>query len=228
MSAKAWIVFIVIVAGSLLSLVVWSKNSTVSIDLGNIDSSNVQPASEASGNIADHVFGNDKSNVVLVEYGDFQCAGCASVYPGLKNLAEIYEDDIAFIFRNFPLTTIHPNAKATSGAAEAAGLQAKFWEMHDVLFENQSQWESIAANERTDLFLGYAKGLGLNEEKFLSDLSSSAVSQKIDFDRVLGAKDNVNSTPSLYLNGIKLDSSVVQDIQVGDGTLLKALIDKEL
>jgi protein-disulfide isomerase len=115
MSKKAWIVFVVIVVVLLGGLVYLSSRNK--IDVSNVDVTTIQPASAASGNIADHVFGNSDSKVKLVEYGDFQCPGCGSVYPTLKTLSEKYQGQIAFIFRNFPLTTIHPNARAAAAAA---------------------------------------------------------------------------------------------------------------
>lgn len=191
--------------------------------MSSIDTNKVQPASDQSGQIADHVFGKADSKVILVEYGDFQCPGCGSVYPTLKTLSEKYKGQMAFVFRNFPLTTIHPNARAAAAAAEAASLQGKYWEMHDKLYETQSDWQNLSGKERTDFFANYANSLGLNTDTFKADLGGKNVNQKISFDQALGKKVNVNSTPSLYLNG----KAVEQDTW-SDQTKFDALVVTEL
>jgi protein-disulfide isomerase len=193
------------------------------IDVSNVDTNTILTATDQSGQIADHVFGKADSKVILTEYGDFQCPGCGSVYPTLKALSEKYKDQMAFIFRNFPLTTIHPNARAAAAAAEAAGLQGKYWEMHDKLYETQSDWESLSGKERTEFFANYASTFGLNTDTFKADLAGTNVNQKISFDQALGKKVNVNSTPSLYLNG----KSIGQDTW-SDQTKFDTLITTEL
>ena len=197
-----WIIFAAICVAILGGLVYLSGDNK--IDVSNVDTNTVIAASEANGNIGDHVFGKKDSKVILVEYGDYQCPGCGSVYPRLKTLSEKYEGQIAFVFRNFPLTTIHPNALAAAAVAESAGLMGKYWEMHDLLYENQSGWENLNSNERTDAFVGYAKQLGLNETTFKDNLSKKQVSQKIKFDQALGKKLKVSGTPAMYLNGVEM------------------------
>lgn len=189
------------------------------IDVSGVDANTVIAASEKSGNIEDHVFGKKDSKVILVEYGDYQCPGCGSVYPLLKTLSEKYEGQIAFVFRNFPLTTIHPNARAAAAAAESAGLMGKYWEMHNLLYENQDDWKDLTSNERTDAFVGYAKTLGLNESTFKDSLSKAQINQKISFDQALGKKLNVTGTPAIYLNG----SEVKQETWASDDTFDKAI-----
>lgn len=227
-SKKTWIIFTVIVVGLLTALVISSRSSNPDIDVSNIPSSSVLAASTASGNIADQVFGNRDSKVILVEYADFQCPACGSAHPGLKTLTEQYKGQIAFVFRNFPLSTIHPNARAASAAAESAGLQGKYWEMHNSLFENQNAWSDLQGNARTDAFVSYAKTLGLDTAKFTTDLASTDVNQKISFDQAIGKKLGVDSTPTFYLNGTKVESDVVSDIQNGTGQKLRTLIDEQL
>jgi protein-disulfide isomerase len=209
LSKKTWIIFVavcVVVLGGLIYLS--GKNK---IDVSNVDISKVQPANEQSGQIADHVFGKADSKVMLVEYGDYQCPGCGSAYPTLKALSEKYKDQMAFVFRNFPLTTIHPNARAAAATAEAAGLQGKFWEMHDRLYESQSQWQNLSGNERTDFFTGYASDLGLNVDTFKTDLSGANVNQKISFDQAVGKKAKVSATPTIYLNGKQINQDTWGD-----------------
>lgn len=221
MSKKTWIIFAavcVVVLGGLIYLS--GKNR---IDVSNVDISKIQPANEQSGQIADHVFGKADSKVMLVEYGDFQCPGCGSAYPTLKALSEKYEGQIAFVFRNFPLTTIHPNARAAAAVAEAAGLQGKYWEMHNKLYETQSSWQSLSGTERTDFFTGYASDLGLNTDTFKADLAGTNVNQKISFDQAVGKKANVNATPTIYLNGKQIEQDTWGDQAKFDTAIVNEL-----
>jgi len=203
-SKKAWIIFASACVILLVGLVYVSSKDKV--DVSKVDANKIQTASTQSGNIADHVFGKKDSKVVFIEYGDFQCPGCGSAYPTVKSVTEKYKGQVAFIFRNFPLTSLHPNAKAAAAAAEAAGLQNKYWEMHDVLYANQSSWENLDTKQRTDFFADYAKTLGLNVTKFREDMASTKVTQKINYDIAVGKKIGVNATPTLYLNGKAIDN----------------------
>lgn len=206
MSKKAWIIFAIVVIGALVALVLTSRGSSSQIDVSNIDAAAIQPALEANGNIADNVYGKTDSKVVFVEYGDFQCPGCKSANPRIAAIAEAYKDHISFTFRNFPITQIHPNALSAAAVAQAAGLQDRYWEMHDLLYENQDAWKSLSGSERNSAFLGYATSLGLDTTKFNEDLASTSISQKIKFDQALAKKVSVNSTPTFFLNGVKLES----------------------
>src|SRR5690606_13185875 len=100
-----------------------------------------------------------------------------------------------------PLTSIHPNAKAAAAAVEAAGKQNKYWEMHNVVFEQKSEWENAGTDQRTDIFAGLAGELGLNTDTFKADMTSADINKKISFDMAIGKKDGVDSTPTFYLNG---------------------------
>lgn len=204
MSKQAWIIFSAVCVLVLGSLIYFSNANRV--DVSKIDTNSIQPASAASGNIADHVFGKADSKVLLIEYGDFQCPGCGSVHPTVKKLSEKYKDQMAFVFRNFPITSKHPNARAAAAAVEAAGLQNKYWEMHNKIFESQNAWGSLGANERTKFFTDYAAELELDKDKFTSDLASSTVNQKISFDQALGKKAGANATPTFILDGKQLDN----------------------
>ena len=204
MSGKAWIIFVAVCVVLFGGLVIWSARDRV--DVSGVDTNKIQSASVESGDIADRVFGNKDSKVVLIEYGDFQCPGCGSAHPTVKAMSEKYEDQMAFVFRNFPLTSIHPNARAAAAAAELAGEQGKYWDMHNVLFESQSEWSSASNSERGGLFAGYAEQVGLKKDTFNSGLDekSSELNKKINFDIALGRKLNVTGTPTFYLNGTKL------------------------
>jgi len=220
-SKKAWIIFAavcVVVLGGLVYLS--SKNK---VDVSNVDANKIQSASDQSGNIADHVFGKADSKVMLVEYGDYQCPGCGAAYPNIKQVSEKYKDQLAFVFRNFPLSSLHPNARAAAAVAEAAGLQGKFWEMHNLLSANQSSWENLTSDKRTDFFTGYAKQLGLDANRFTTDLSSANINAKIAYDQALGKKLNINATPSIFLNGKAVDQDTWNNADNLDKAVAEAL-----
>ena len=221
MSKRGWIIFVAIVVILFGTLIYFSGRNRV--EVGDIDATAIQPAREASGNIGDHVFGNPDSKVVLIEYGDFQCPGCGGAHPTVKTLSEKYEDDIAFVYRNFPLTSIHQNARFAAAAAEAAGLQDAYWPMHNRIFETQNSWENLGADERSGYFINLARDLGLDTEAFTSAISDPRISQKINFDQSLARKVGVNSTPTFYLNGTLLE----QDTW-GDDAAFEAAIVAEL
>jgi formate-nitrite transporter family protein len=122
----------------------------------------------------------------------------------VKQLAEEVGDDVTIVYRHFPLTSIHPNAEPAARAAEAAALQGKFWDMHDMLFEKQRFWSE--ERDPKQLFVRYASDLGLNTEQFESDISTGAVRDKVDNDRRSGARAAVNGTPTFFLNGQRLDN----------------------
>lgn len=222
MSKKTWIIFAVIVIGLLGALVVLGRNANPKVDVNTIDANAVQPASAANGNIADHVFGKADSKVLLIEYGDFQCPGCGAVHPRIKTITEAYKADLGFIFRNFPLTAIHPNGKAAAGVVEAAGLQGKYWEMHNTVYETQKAWENLSGDARTATFVSYAGILGLDITKFKTNLADDALNKKISFDQAIANKLGVNATPTFYLNGAKLTSDIW-----GDDAKLTAAINSE-
>jgi protein-disulfide isomerase len=221
-SKKTWIIFAAICIVVLSGLVFLSRRDQVSV--GDVDASKILVASTASGNIADHVFGSTSGKTILIEYGDFQCPACGSAYPILKDATETYKDKLTFIFRNNPLTTIHPNARAGAAAAEAAGLQGKYWEMHDALYENQESWSSATTDKRLSFFESYAKQVGVaNIDKFKTDMEGKSVGDKINFDLALGKKVPVTGTPTLLLNGKQIDSATWSDKDKLKGVIEDAL-----
>lgn len=221
MSKKAWIIFAAVCIVLLGGLVYISGKNKV--DVESVDINKLQSASEQSGTIADHVFGKADSKVVLIEYGDFQCPGCGSAHPNIKAVTEKYKDQAAFIFRNFPLTSIHPNARAAAAAVEAAGLQGKYWEYHNMLFESQSEWSSLSVDQRGDFFNSRAEQLGLNMDTFKIDFAGTKVNQKINYDIAIGKKAKVDSTPSIFLNGKALPQDVWSDKEKLDEAFADAL-----
>jgi len=155
-----------------------------------------------AGNPTNHTQGKGTSGVTLVMYADFQCPGCGSFYPIMKQVTDHYKDEIKFQFVNFPLTNIHLNALAASRAAEAASKQNKFWEMHDKLYENQQIW-SNATNATTN-FDGYASEIGLNMTQYRKDFASSETNAVINADIASGQKLRVTGTPTFFLDGVQI------------------------
>jgi len=225
MNKYGWIIFSVVVVGLLGGLVAYTRSTNPAIDVSGVNNNSTLKAIPESGNIADHIEGKTDSKVVLIEYGDYQCPSCGSAYPNVNTLMNEYSDRVALIFRNFPLTSIHPNAKVAAASAEAAGLQGKYWEMHNVLYENQKSWETLDATKRVDAFVGYANQLGLDTTKFKTDLSSTDINKKITYDMTLGKANGVDATPTFFLNGEKLDEETAGGIVQGDLKLVKAKID---
>lgn len=153
--------------------------------------------------IKDHKKGNSEAKVALVEYSDFQCPACGVYYPIVKKLVDEYGDKIEFTYKNFPLRNIHKNADLAARAAEAAGMQGKFWEMHDMLFENQKDWSE---KEAGSIFNNYAKKIGLNVDQFKKDIASEDVKAKVQNDFDGGVSSGVNYTPSFFVNGKKVNN----------------------
>lgn len=149
--------------------------------------------------------GEQNSGVVtMVEYGDFQCPACKQYHPIVKSLLELYPNQLKLIFKHFPLTTLHPNAVPGAIAVEAAGRQNKFFEMADILYERQEQWSSLS--DPTAKFSEYAKELGIDVNKFNTDMKDKAIADAIEAERNEGIKNGVNATPSFYIEGKKIDS----------------------
>ncbi|WP_420153207.1 DsbA family protein [Siphonobacter sp.] len=146
----------------------------------------------------DHAIGKADANLVIVEYGDYQCPYCGAAYPVLKELMREFGDQIKFVFRNFPLSEIHPFARPAALVAEAAALQGKFWEMHDAIYENQSSLS-------TDFLFELAEKLGLDQTKLQHDLKQDSLEDRVDADFESGMHSGVNGTPSFFVNGQKFN-----------------------
>lgn len=152
---------------------------------------------------SDWMKGNSQAEATLIEYGDFQCPACATYYPMTKQLLQDYPENLRIVYRHFPLPS-HRNAYPAALAAEAAGNQGKFWEMHDILFEKQDEWSNLANPK--EKFLEYATELGLDLDKFESFYESDEAKNSADADTLSGNNLGVNATPTFYLNGRKLES----------------------
>lgn len=150
-----------------------------------------------------HVIGKMDSKVTLIEYGDYQCPGCASYHPTVKQVVEEYKDKVKFQFRNLPLNQIHQNAIAAARTAEAADKQGKFWEMHDLLYENQQSWSS--AENPKSMFEDFAKGLRLDVAQFNKDYASATVNDSINADiSAFNETKAAKQTPTFFINGEKV------------------------
>ena len=147
-------------------------------------------------NEKDHIKGTPDAPIELVEFGDYQCPHCAAAYPILKAIERAYGKDLKFVFRHFPLSEIHQYAQAAAIAAEAAGQQGKFWQMHDIIFERQPEL-SVGS------LLDFAEELGLNMMKLKKDMTDKTIVGKIEADFESGVRSGVNGTPSFFINGHK-------------------------
>src|SRR5271169_3465651 len=139
----------------------------------------------------DHMQGPLTAPVILVEYGDYECPSCREAYRILKEVKKRMGNRLCFVFRNFPLDKMHPHAFAAAVAAEAAGAQGKFWEMHDMLYEHQNDLEPQA-------LVSYAKTLDLDMARFIKDVNAGTFAAKIKHDFQTGVTSGVNGTPSLF------------------------------
>lgn len=149
----------------------------------------------------EHILGNANAAVTIIEYGDFQCPACAALHPTLKTTMNALSDTVRLVFRHFPLSQIHDKATIASRGVEAAGLQGKFWEMHDLLYDKQKDWESKPAAEITATLKTYADELKLDAAKFEQDLASEAVAARVQRDVDSGTAANVTGTPGLFVDG---------------------------
>lgn len=156
-------------------------------------------------NDSDWIRGNYEAPVTLVEFGDFECPACANYYPLIKKLEESFPDNLRVVYKQYPLVSIHKNALGAAKATEAAGKQGKFWEMHDMLYEKHDEWAEIRSPNSK--FEEFAELLGLDLDKFKSDIDSDDVSGLVNEDINTGRGLVINSTPTFYLNGEKIQPS---------------------
>jgi protein-disulfide isomerase len=149
----------------------------------------------------DHMQGPIDAPIKLLEYGDYECPYCGQAYPVVKEIQKRLGDRLCFAFRNFPLINSHAHAERAAMAAEAAGAQGRFWEMHDRLYENQDALE--------DKHLArYAAALGLDAKQLISEIESGAYLLRIREDFHSGARNGVNGTPTFFINGVRYDGAM--------------------
>ena len=161
----------------------------------------------------DHTQGSADAAVTLVEYGDYECPYCGAAYSIIKEVQARMGARLRFVFRNFPITTSHPHAEQAAEAAEAAATQARFWEMHDLLYENQRR-----LGDR-DLS-GYAGTLGLDVATFEEELAGHVHAERVREDFMSGVRSGVNGTPTFYIDGLRHDDSY--DLETLLGALERA------
>lgn len=151
-------------------------------------------------NAEDHVQGPEHAETTLVEYGDYECPHCARAYPIVKQVQKHFGKQLRFAFRNFPLTEMHPYAETAAETAEFAGAHEKFWEMHDLLFENQARLGE-------DLFSELSKTLGLSTKSLSEVLEQGTFEARVRADFSGGVRSGVNGTPTFFINGHRHDAS---------------------
>ncbi len=174
-----------------------------------------------NGEIGDHVKGSADAPVLVFEYADYQCPGCASINPRVNKAVEKLDGKLAVVYRSF-LLPYHKNGTAAASAAEAAGLQGYWKPYMDMLFERQSEWEELSSSKRTDMFANYfsqvSDGKG-DVEKFRQDIDSDAVSKKIGFDMGIAKRVEVEGTPAFYIDGQLIKWGEAGSVEVNGKTI---------
>lgn len=178
------------------------------------------PPGAPPGATPPNMLGSPTASVVVEEFADFQCGSCGAAHPVMKEIQSTYGSKIKMIFRNFPLP-MHDKAYDAAVAAEAAGMQGKFWDMHNQLFTNQQTWASPSANAK-QLWADYAQKIGLNVQQWQSDMVGMAAKSRVDQDIARGKGVGVSSTPSVYINGVLIP---YPDVNVAG---LRKIIDAKL
>ena len=153
--------------------------------------------------------------VTLEEFGDYQCPPCGMLHPTLKKLKQEFGSNLNFVFRNLPLTTIHKNALAAAQAAKAARVQDHFWEMHDLLYENQDLWKDDINPQ--SIFMKFAADLGLDTARFTRDMDDKQVKLRIEADQSAAAELGINGTPTLLIDGRQLRPEVTNSEGIRKG-----------
>jgi protein-disulfide isomerase len=163
----------------------------------------------------DHVAGTAAAEVTLVEYGDYECSHCGTAHPLVKRLQQQLGSRLRFVFRNFPLSKLHPHAVHAAEMAEAAALQGRFWELHDMLFEHQDALTD-------DDLMSYAVKLRLDAAQLKEDLEAGPVTERVRADLLGGVRSGVKGTPTFFIDGYRFDGNWRDE-----SSLLAALVDKE-
>lgn len=190
-------------------------------DFNSYDFYSIIEADNNNGNIGDHIKGSPDAPVIVYEYADYQCPGCASINPKVNKAVNESDGKLAIVYRSF-LLSYHKNGTAAASAAEAAGLQGYWKPYADKLFSEQAEWESASANERTAIFEKYFNEVTENKgnlEQFREDISSDRVSKKISFDMGIARRIDVPSTPAFYVDGQLIKWSEAGELEI-DGEVI--------
>ena len=204
-SNTMWTAVIVIIVVSVIGMFFLAGGgSNTSIDDISINNDEIDLSQE-------WVKGNPEAEHIIVEYSDFQCPACAGRAPMLSTIMKEFKNDVAFVYRHFPLPQ-HEHAFITGQAAEAAGQEGKFFEMHDIIFDNQAAWQSMSVSQVEELMLDYAEQIGISDmEAFEKYMNSSEARDAVETDYIGGVALGINSTPTVFFNGEVVPNSYNYD-----------------
>jgi len=213
-----------------LSLCFYSFNQNQAYDqwIASLDRSKYIEKDERNGNIGDNFEVTKDAKVMIIEYADYQCPGCATTFPFLSDVVKEYKGKVGLIFRSFILS-YHKNGTAAAYAANAAALQGYWQPFAALLFKNQSEWEDLNADKRDQKFKTYfeeASGKKGNTEQFFKDMNSEAVKKKVKSDMAVARLVKIPETPTIFVNGQKFSTNSVNEADFKKN--LKNLIDEEL
>lgn len=237
MDKKTWIIVGVIVAlfGGLVGLtMLQKKGDSVAVNYDEIEETSILPASEETGGFEENIDGDPNAPVLIFDYADYQCEGCAAMNPQLNKIVEEYDGKVAVVFRTY-IQSYHQNGTAAASAANAAAKQGYWKEFKDLMFTNQDEWYSANGDERQGYFEKYfqeaSDGKG-DMEKFRKDMTSKEVAQKIAFDRGLADKVGLDWTPSIWVEDElipreSMGSSFLKDIREKIDAKLKEVEQKK-
>lgn len=212
--SKRFLIILAVLVIAFGGFIVLNKNKKTNTD-GSVGEASVSSHTQGAGN----------QGVTLVEYGDFECNACGTYYPIIEQVKQKYGDNITFQFRSFPLTQIHKNAMTAHRAAEAANKQGKFWEMYNLLYSQQQTWAS--ASNAARIMEDFALQLSLNIDQFKRDLASETVNKIINADIAAGQQLGVNSTPTFFLNGKKLEPSPERSVDAFSKVIDEAIQNRQ-
>lgn len=199
--ATIWfiVIFIVVVTAGVIIAGAYSSGTAAN----NASSTFVSTTAPAITPV-DWTEGNPNAKISLIEYGDFECPACGEYYPVVQQLIQNYSSTVLFVFRNFPLYTIHPDAGISSQAAEAAGLEggaSKYWAMNNILYSKQTEWSTTDPTQVVSKYFdGYAQSIGLDVNQFNIDINASSVMEKIQNDVAGGNSAALDHTPTFFIN----------------------------
>ncbi len=160
---------------------------------------------------ARHSTGPEDAPITIVEFSDFECPACKATEPLIKQVLAENEGSVKFVYRHYPLDNIHPNARTAAHASEVAASYDKFWEFHDVLFDNQTEWSQISSDDDLlDMFGDYAAELEIDKDEFIEKMEDESVADAVTSDVVAGSQASVNATPTFFVNGQRTPAPQLQ------------------